>query len=73
VVSDLRGCDVETEDKGHCEAKNSCAAENGVDTDEESGGDAPCEFLWSRSEAEESEDGQGDASIEPVVMDGLGS
>lgn len=73
MVSDLRGCDVETEDKGHSEAKNGCAAEDRVDTDEETDGDAPGEFLRSCSETEECEDRQGDAPVEPVVMDGLGS
>ncbi len=73
VVSDLRGCHVETEQKGHCKAKNGCAAEDGVDADEEADSDAPGEFLWCRSEAEECEDGQGDAPVEPVVMDGLGN
>ena len=63
VVSDLRRCYVETEDKGHCKAKNGCAAENGIDSDEESDGDAPGEFLWGGSETEECEDGQGDSPV----------
>jgi hypothetical protein len=73
VVSDLRGCYVETEEKGHCKAKNGCAAKNGVYTDKEADGDAPGEFLWGGSETEKREDGQGDTPVEPVVMDGRGS
>jgi hypothetical protein len=73
VVSDLRGCYVETEDKGHCEAKNGCAAEDRIDADKEADGDAPGEFLWGGSETEEREDRQSDAPVEPVVMDVLGN
>ena len=73
VVSYLRGGYVETKEKGHCKAENSRAADDGIDADEETDGDAPGEFLWGRSETEEREDGQGDAPVEPVVMNGPGS
>ena len=49
VVSYLRGGHVEAEDKGHCEAENGRAADDGIDADEETDGDAPGEFLWSCS------------------------
>ena len=73
MVSDLRGCYVETENKGHREAKNGCTAEDGIDADEETNGDAPGEVLWSCSYTEECADGQSDTPVEPVVMDGRGS
>ena len=41
VVADLRGGDVEAEDKGQGEAEDGGAAEDGIDADEEAGGDAP--------------------------------
>jgi hypothetical protein len=72
VVSYLRGGYVETEEKGHSEAENGRAADDGIDADEEADGDAPGEFFWSRSETEEREDGKGDTPVEPVVMDGPG-
>ena len=41
VVAELRGGDVETEDKGYGEAEDGGAAEDGIDADEEADGDAP--------------------------------
>ena len=73
MVPDLRGCYVETEEKGHCKTENGGTAEDGIYSDEEADGDAPGEFLWGGSKTKESEDGQGDAAVEPVVMDGCGN
>ena len=70
VVAELRGCDVEAEDEGEGEAKDGCAAEDGVDADEESGGDAPGQPFGRGAHAEEREDGERHASIGPVVVDG---
>jgi len=41
VVADLRGGDVEAEDEGYGEAEDGGAAEDGIDADEKTGGDAP--------------------------------
>ena len=73
VVSYLRGRYVETEEEGHGETENGRTAEDGIDADEEADGDAPGEFLRSCSKTEERKDGQGNAPVEPVVMDGSGS
>ena len=72
VVADLRGGQVETKDKGYCEAEDRGTSEDGIDTDEEADGDAPGEFLWRCSHAKKCEDGEGDAAVKPVVMDGGG-
>ncbi len=66
----LRGGYVEAKEECDREAEDGCAAENGVDADEEAGGDAPGEFFRGRSHAEEREDRKDDAAVEPVVMDG---
>ena len=70
VVADLRGGYIEAKDKCDREAEDGRAAKDGVDADEEACGDAPCEFFGGGSHAEESEDREGDATVEPVVMDG---
>ena len=72
VVADLRGGDVEAEDEGDGEAEDGGAAEDGIDADEEAGGDAPGELFRGGSHAEEREDGKGDAAVDPVVVDGRG-
>ena len=72
VVAKLRGGQVETKDKGYCEAEDRGTSEDGIDADEEADGDAPGEFFWRCPHAKESEDGEGDAAVEPVVMDGGG-
>lgn len=46
VVRELRGGDVEAEDEGDGEADDGGGAEQGIDADEESDGEAPGEFLW---------------------------
>jgi len=70
VVAELRGCDVEAEDEGQGETKDRGAAEDGVDADEESCGDAPGEFFGRCAHSEKREDGKGNASVSPVVVDG---
>ena len=70
VVAELRCGDVEAEDESEGEAKNRGAAEDGVDADEESGGDAPGQPFGRGAHAEEREDGERHASIGPVVVDG---
>jgi hypothetical protein len=66
----LRGGYVETEDEGQREAEDGGTAKDGVDADEEAGGDAPGQSFRRGSHAEQCEDGKGDAAVEPVVMDG---
>jgi len=73
VVAELRGGDVEAEDESEGEAKDGCAAEDGVDADEESGGDAPGQLFGRCAHAEEREDWKRYASIGPTVMDGSGA
>jgi len=68
----LRGGDVEAEEEGQREAEDGGAAEDGIDADEEAGGDAPGELFRRRSHAEQCENGKDDATVEPVVMDGSG-
>lgn len=46
VIADLGCGDVETEEEGQGKTEDRGAAENGVDTDEKAGGDAPGEFFW---------------------------
>ena len=70
VVAKLRGGQVETKDKGYCEAEDHGTSEDGIDADEEADGDAPGQFLWGGSHAQESENGKRDAAVDPVVMDG---
>ena len=72
VVAKLRGGQVETKDKGYCEAEDRRASKNGIDADKEADGDAPGKFFWRCSHAKKCEDGKDDAAVEPVVMDGGG-
>ena len=73
VVAELRGGDVEAEDEGNGEAEDCGAAEDGIDADEESGGDAPGQLFGRGSHAEEREDGKRNAAVDPVVVDGSGA
>ena len=73
VVAYLRGRYVEAEEKGYCEAEECGAAQDGIDADEEADGDAPGELFRSCSHTQESEDGKGDAAVDPVVRDGCGN
>jgi hypothetical protein len=68
----LGGGYVEAEDEGQGEAENSGAAEDRVDADEEAGGNAPGQFFGCGSHAKEREDGESDAAVDPVVVDGSG-
>jgi len=70
VVADLRGRYVEAEDNSYGEAEDGGAAEDGVDADEEAGGDAPGQLFRRGSHAEEREDRKGDAAVDPVVVNG---
>ena len=69
VVRKLGCGHVETKDDGDGETEEGGAAEDGVDADEEADGDAPGQFLWGGSHAQESENGKRDAAVSPVVMD----
>ena len=73
MVADLGGGYVETEDECDGEAEDGCAAEDGVDADQDARSYAPCEFFRCGSHAKEREDGKGDVTIEPAVMDRLAS
>ena len=73
VIAELRCGDVEAEEEGQGKAENGGAAEDGIDSDEESYGDAPGELFGGCSHAEERKDGKGDAAIDPIVVDGGGS
>ena len=68
VVGDLRGNDVEPEEAGYGEAEDGSGAEDGVDADEEASGETPGELLRGCSTAEEREDRQSDAAVDPAVM-----
>lgn len=68
VIRDLRGGDVESEDEGQGEAGDGGRSDEGIDADEEAGGEAPSEPLRSGSAAEQREDGEGDAAVCPVVV-----
>jgi hypothetical protein len=70
VIAQLRGGDVEAEDEGQGEAEDGGAAKDGIDADEQSGGDAPGESLGSSAHAEQCEDGKGDAAVDPAVVEG---
>jgi hypothetical protein len=73
VVADLRGGYIEAEDKCQGEAENGGAAEDGIDADEEAGGDAPGELFRRGSHAKEREYGESNAAVEPVVVDRSGA
>ena len=73
VVAYLRGRHIKAEEKGYCETEERGAAKNGIDADEEADGDAPGELFRSCSHTQESEDGKGDAAVDPVVLNGRGS
>ncbi len=70
VVAYLRGGYVETANEGYRQTEDGGAAEDGVDADEEAGGDAPGELFRRCSHAQERKNGQGDAAVDPVVMNG---
>ena len=69
VVGQLRGGDVEAKDECCRKTKDSGAAKNGIDADEEADRDAPGEFLRRRSHAQEREDRERNAAIEPIVVE----
>jgi len=68
VVANLRGGDVQAEDKSYREAEDGGAADDGVDANEEASGDAPGQLLRRCSHAKQCEDGQSDAAVDPVVV-----
>lgn len=72
MIGELGGGQVEAEKECSGETDHGGAAKYGIDADEESDCDAPGEFLGRRSHAEECEDGKGDATVRPVVMDRRG-
>ena len=72
MIGELGGGEVEAEKECSGETDHGGAAKDGVDADEEADGDAPGEFFGGRTHAEECEDGKGDATVRPVVMDRRG-
>ena len=68
VIGELRSGDVEPESRGEDEAKQGGRAEQGIDADDEAGGDAPGEAFGRGSHAEEREKREDDAAVEPAVM-----
>lgn len=72
VVGELRRDEIETQKKCGREAEYGGGAEDGVDADEQAERDAPGKFARGRSHAQQREDGQDDAAVEPVVMDWRG-
>lgn len=72
VVAQLRSGNVEAEEEGEGEAEEGGAAEDGVDADQQAGGETPGEVFRCGSHAQEREDGKGNAAVDPVVMDGGG-
>ena len=73
VVAKLRCGYVEAQHKGYGEAEDGGATENRVDPDEEADGQAPGQFFRRCSHTKEREDGEGDAAIEPVVVNRCGA
>ena len=72
VVAYLRGGDIETEDEGDGKAEDGGASKDGIDADEEADGDAPGQLFRRGSHAEKRENGKGNATVDPVVVDGRG-
>ncbi len=70
VAAELGGGDVEPEEEGGGEAQDGGASEDGVNADEESGGDAPGEFVRGGSHAQEGEDGKNGAAVDPWMARG---
>lgn len=73
VVGQLRGGDVETEEKCRGEADDGGAAEDWVDADKQADGDAPGEFSRRGAHAQKREDGKSDAAVGPIVMERRGA
>ena len=73
MVADLRGSYVQAKDQCDGKAENARAAQDGVDADEQAGGNAPGQPFRRGSHAEQGEDGKDDAAIDPVMVDGSGS
>jgi hypothetical protein len=69
VVGQLRGGDVEAEQKGGGKGEEGGAAENGIDADEQADCDAPGQLLRRGPHAQKCEDGKGDAPVDPVVVE----
>ena len=73
VIAQLRGRNVEAEDKGQGEAEDGSAPQEGIDADEEADGHAPGKLFRRRSHAKQREDGKSDAAVDPVVLDDRGT
>ena len=54
------------------EAEDGGTAEDGVDANEEAGGDAPGQLFGEAPMRKERKDGKSDAAVDPVVMNGSG-
>ncbi len=73
MVGQLRGGDVEAQEKCRGEAEDGGAAEDGVDADQQADGDAPGELARRGAHAEQREDRKGDTAVSPVVMERRGA
>ena len=71
VIAQLRRSYIEPKDKRNSQAKNSRAAKHGIDADKQSNSDTPRQLLRRRAHAKQREDGQRNAPVDPVVMDGI--
>jgi len=71
MISDLRGGNVQAEEECCGQTEQSRAAEDGIDADQEAGRDAPCQLFRRGPHAKQRENGKRDATIDPVVVDGL--
>ncbi len=68
VVGELGCGDVEAQEKGDEQAQDGGGAEDRIDADDHTDGEAPGETFGAGAEAEETEDGKGDSSVEPSVV-----
>lgn len=71
VIAQLRRSYIEPKDKRNSQAKDSSAAKHGIDADKQSNSDTPRQLLRRRAHAKQREDGQRNAPVDPVVMDGI--
>jgi len=64
VVGDLRGDEVEAQYERQEQAGEGGGAEQGIDADDETGGERPGELAWATADAQEIEERGDDAALE---------
>ncbi len=71
MIGELGCGDVESEKEGEEQAEDGGGTEKGIDADDYTEGEAPGETLRAGAEAKQSEDGQSDSAVDPVVAWGI--